>query len=204
MALELDEIDLFLREAAEIVASLDRTAVARVLEELVAVRSRGGRVFVVGSGGGAAHASHFVADLRKLAGVEAYSPTDNVAELTARVNDEGWEGSYREWLVGSRLGRRDLLFVFSVGGGDPERGVSANLVRCVEHAREVGARVCGVVGRDGGFTARVADACVVVPALASARVTAHTEGVQAVVWHLLVTHSALAVAQGRWESLVDG
>jgi D-sedoheptulose 7-phosphate isomerase len=191
----------YLDETADVLSRLDHDAIRKVVDELRALRERGGRLFFVGTGGGAGHASHAVNDFRKLAGFEAYTPTDNVSELTARINDEGWDTSYVEWLKESRLNGQDLLFVFSVGGGDAERNVSANLIRCVDYAKEVGARVCGVVGRDGGHTARVADACVVVPVVNPASVTAHTEAFQAVVWHLLVSHPDLQLRAMKWESL---
>ena len=200
MSNEADFIETYLEASARIAALLDRSAIARVVEELGGLRDRGGRLFILGSGGGAGHASHAVADFRKLAGFEAYAPTDNVSELTARINDDGWESSYAEWLRGSRLGEQDLLFVFSVGGGDVERRISTNLVRCLEYAREVGARICGIVGRDGGFTAEVADACVIVPTVDENAVTTHTEAFQAVLWHLLVSHPALQVSPMKWES----
>ena len=192
----------FLSEAAAILGRLDRGAVERMAELLAGLRDRGGRLFFLGVGGSAANASHAVNDFRKIARIEAYAPTDNVSELTARINDEGWEGVFAEWLKGSRLGRRDMVFVLSVGGGDRERNVSPNLVRALEYAREVGATICGVVGRDGGYTKRVADACVVVPPLFPERITPHTEGLAAVVWHLLVSHPALKQAQTMWESKV--
>ncbi len=191
----------YLAEVAQIAAQLDAAAVEAVVERLVALRERGGRLFILGLGGGAANASHAVNDFRKLTGFEAYAPTDNVAELTARVNDEGWETCLAAWLRGSRLGPRDLVFVLSVGGGDLERNVSPNLVRAVEYAQQVGATVCGVVGRDGGYTARTADACVVVPTVNAAHVTPHTEAFQAVVWHLLVSHPWLKTAPTKWESV---
>lgn len=191
----------YLDEAAEILKRIDADAVERMVDELVGLRERGGRLFVIGSGGGAGHASHAVADFRKTAGIEAYSPSDNVSELTARVNDEGWESSYVEWLRGSRLGADDLVLVFSVGGGDLARNVSPNLVRCIELARDVGATVCGVVGRDGGFTAEVATACIVIPTVNPEMVTAHTESFQAMMWHLLVSHPRLQQSTMRWESL---
>jgi D-sedoheptulose 7-phosphate isomerase len=191
----------YLAEAAEILERLDVDAIEDLVAALLRVRERGGRLFFVGSGGGAGHASHAVNDFRKLAGFEAYTPSDNVSELTARVNDEGWDGAYAEWLRTSRLCADDLLFVFSVGGGDDPRNISRNLVRCLELAEEVGAAVCGVVGREGGYTARVADACVVVPVVNPATVTAHTEAFQAVVWHLLVSHPALQTSAMKWESV---
>ncbi len=190
-----------LEETARIAAEIDARAVERMATALADVRSRGGRLFFLGIGGGAAHASHAVNDFRKLAGFEAYAPTDNVAELTARTNDEGWDAVYAAWLAESRLQSADAVFVFSVGGGDVERNISVGLVRALEYAQRTGASILGVVGRDGGFTARVADACVVVPTVNEAAVTPHTEAFQAVVWHLLVSHPALRLAAGKWESV---
>jgi len=192
--------DQFLGETAAIASQIDRDAVEKMAHLLAKVRERGGRLFFAGSGGGAGHASHAVCDFRKLGGFEAYSVTENVSELTARVNDEGWDTSYVEWLKQSRLGERDALFVFSVGGGDLARNISPNLVRAVEYAKSVGAAVCGVVGRDGGFTRAQADACVVVPTVNPDAVTPHTEAYQAVIWHLLVSHPALQRAAAKWES----
>lgn len=180
---------------------LDRSQVHALVDQLVKAREREGRIFFVGSGGGAGNASHAVCDFRKLAGFEAYTPTDNVSELTAWVNDHGWNESYVNWLKGSRFDSKDLLFVFSVGGGDAERNVSRNLVSCLDHAKELGAPICGVVGRDGGYTAAVADACVIIPVVNKSTVTPHTEAMQAVVWHLLVTHPALQAAETTWESI---
>jgi D-sedoheptulose 7-phosphate isomerase len=193
--------DTYLAETARILESLDREAVERMAAGLATARDSGGRLFVLGVGGSAAHASHAVNDFRKLCEFEAYAPTDNVSELSARVNDDGWESVFAAWLAGSRLGDGDAVLVFSVGGGDAERNVSANLVRALEHAREAGARIFGIVGRDGGFTAQVADECVVIPPLAGERVTPHTEGLCAVVWHLLVSHPALQRQGTHWESL---
>ncbi len=193
--------DDFLAEATEIVAALDREDIERVASALAKVRDGGGRLFILGVGGSAGHASHAVNDFRKLCALESYAPTDNVSELTARVNDEGWDTTFAEWLKGSRIGKRDAVLVFSVGGGDRERGISANLVLALELARSEGARVFGVVGRDGGYTRKVADASVVIPPLYADRTTPHTEGLCAVVWHLLVTHPALARAPTKWESV---
>jgi D-sedoheptulose 7-phosphate isomerase len=193
--------DRYLAEAAAVLAALDRDAVERLAAGLAAVRDRGGRLFLLGVGGSAGSASHAVNDFRKLCGFEAYAPTDNVSELTARINDEGWDTAFAAWLAGSRLGRADGLLVLSVGGGDEERGVSVNLVRAVELARAVGADVFGIVGRDGGFTRRHATAAVVVPPLFPDRVTPHTESICAVVWHLLVSHPALRRAGTRWEAI---
>jgi D-sedoheptulose 7-phosphate isomerase len=167
---------------------------------LADLRTRGGRLFVLGVGGSAGNASHAVNDFRKICGIEAYAPTDNVSELTARVNDDGWESVFAGWLKVSRLKATDMVWVFSVGGGDLERNVSPNLVRAVQYAKEVGAQVCGVVGRDGGFTAKVADACVVVPTIAADTVTPHAEAFQAVVWHLIVSHPGLKQSEMKWES----
>lgn len=193
---------IYLEEAQAVVAALDPAAIEAVVARIVEVRERGGRLFVLGVGGSAAHASHAVNDFRKLCDLEAYAPTDNVAELTARVNDEGWDTVFSSWLEGSRLGPRDAVLVFSVGGGDAARGVSANLVRALDLARRCGAGIVGVVGRDGGYTASVADACVLIPPLVPERITPHTEGTCAVVWHLLVSHPRLQARPTRWETVV--
>src|SRR5436309_11574756 len=168
---------------------------------LVELRARGGRLFILGVGGSAGHASHAVSDFRKIAGIEAYTPTDNVSELTARINDDGWETVFANWLRRSRLTRDDMVLVFSVGGGSLEHNVSPNVVRALEYARNQGATICGVVGRDGGYTAKVADVCVIVPTVNVARVTPHTESFQALVWHLLVSHPKLQVSRPMWESV---
>jgi D-sedoheptulose 7-phosphate isomerase len=190
----------YLAEAAAILARLDQGAIERVVNLLVELRTSGGRLFFLGVGGSAANASHAVNDFRKIAQIEAYAPTDNVSELTARVNDESWESVFVNWLRGSRLTGRDMIFVLSVGGGDLERNISPNLVRAVQYARQVGARVCGVVGRSGGYTAQVADACVIVPTVNPANVTPHAEAFQGVVWHLMVSHPALKAVETKWES----
>ena len=192
----------YIEESIQILRQFDLTTIDRVLAHLVDVRTRGGRVFFLGVGGGAGHASHAVNDFRKIAGIECYAPTDNVSELTARINDDGWDTSYRNWLRGSRLNGQDMVFVFSVGGGDVERNVSINLVRAIQYAKEVGATICGVVGRDGGFTAQVADACVLVPVVNTETITPHTESFQAIVWHLLVSHPKLKAHEMKWESVV--
>jgi D-sedoheptulose 7-phosphate isomerase len=193
--------ETFLAEAAQVAAQLDRDAIERLAHLLADLRRRGGRLFILGVGGSAGNASHAVNDFRKLCGIEAYAPTDNVAELTARTNDEGWETVFAAWLRVSRLRADDMLLVLSVGGGNLERNVSPNLVRALEYARELGASIGGIVGRDGGYTARVADACVLVPSVASSRITPHTEAFQAVVWHLLVSHPLLQSGTTKWESL---
>jgi D-sedoheptulose 7-phosphate isomerase len=190
-----------LAETKAIVEKLDGAAIEKAVDVLVEVRARGGRLFFLGVGGSAANASHAVNDFRKIAGFEAYAPTDNVSELTARTNDDGWSSVFVEWLKGSRLRKEDALFIFSVGGGNLEKNVSPNLVEALELAKRVGAAVVGVVGRDGGHTKRVADACVLVPVVNDTNVTPHTEAFQAVVWHLLVSHPKLKVAQTKWESV---
>ena len=191
---------LFLREVGAIAQALDVAAVDALVQELCNVRERSGRAFVLGVGGSAANASHLVNDLRKLCGIEAYAPTDNVAELTARTNDEGWASSFSGWLEVSRLGGADLLLVLSVGGGDVARNISPNLVRALELAQVRGARIAGIVGRDGGATQKLAHACVVVPAVTAERVTAHTEAFQAVITHLLVSHPELQRLPTKWEA----
>jgi D-sedoheptulose 7-phosphate isomerase len=191
----------YLAEASQVAARIDHDAVTRLVDLLAAARAGGGRLFVLGVGGSAGNASHAVNDFRKIAGFEAYAPTDNVSELTARINDDGWDTSFANWLKASRLTSRDCLLVFSVGGGDVARKVSMNLVRALELAKEVGARIGAIVGRDGGFTATVADACVLIPTVSPERVTAHAEAFQAVVWHMLVAHPRLQAAPMRWESL---
>jgi len=191
----------YLEESIALIRKLDVEAIEAVAAGLAEVRHGGGRLFVLGVGGSAGHASHAVNDFRKICGFEAYTPTDNVSELTARVNDEGWDTSFSEWLKVSRLREGDGVLVFSVGGGNREKNVSVNLVKSLELAKDVGARIFGIVGRDGGYTKQVADACVVIPTVASERVTPHTEGFCAVVWHLLVSHPKLAVRATKWESV---
>jgi D-sedoheptulose 7-phosphate isomerase len=190
-----------LKETAEIVAKLNPDDCEKCVRELAAVRSRGGRLFILGVGGSAANASHAVNDFRKIAGLECYAPTDNVSELTARTNDEGWATVFVEWLRGSRLSTKDALLIFSVGGGNLEKNISPNLVTALQLAKQVGARIIGVVGKDGGYTAQVADACVIVPTVNPSNITPHSEAFQAVVWHLFVSHPALKVNQTKWESV---
>ena len=189
-----------LDETARIVAALDPDVIDRIAGLLADLRARGGRLFFLGVGGSAANCSHAVNDFRKIAGIEAYTPVDNVSELTARTNDEGWETVFVAWLKGSRLQARDMVFVFSVGGGSLDQNVSPNLVRALQFAKEIGATIAGVVGRDGGYTAQVADACVIVPTVNPDNITPHSEAFQAVVWHLLVSHPAVKAAQTKWES----
>ena len=190
----------FLAEVSKIVSQLDEAAIEKCVKTLASVRERGGRLFFLGVGGSAANASHAVNDFRKIAGFEAYAPTDNVSELTARVNDESWESVFVSWLKGSRLTNRDGIVVFSVGGGDLKMNISPNLVRAVQFAKQTGATVVGIVGRTGGYTAEVADACVIVPTVNPTHVTPHSEAFQAVVWHLLVSHPLLKTGQTKWES----
>jgi D-sedoheptulose 7-phosphate isomerase len=190
----------FLEESADLVRKLDADVIDRMATGLGAARDAGGRLFILGVGGSAGHASHAVNDFRKLCAFETYTPTDNVSELTARVNDEGWDTSFSEWLKVSRPTSRDALLVFSVGGGNREKNISVNLVRALELGKTVGAKIYGIVGKDGGFTAQVADACVVIPTASPDRITPHTEGLCAVVWHLLVSHPALKRAPTKWES----
>jgi D-sedoheptulose 7-phosphate isomerase len=189
-----------LDEAVRAIAGLDVAAIERMVAMLVDLGARGGRLFLLGVGGSAANCSHAVNDFRKIAGIEAYTPVDNVAELTARTNDEGWNSVFARWLQGSRLRSTDMVCVFSVGGGSIEDNISANLVHALQYARHVGARIIGIVGRDGGFTAQVADACVIVPIVNPDTITPHTEALQAVVWHLIVSHPALKAVQTKWES----
>jgi D-sedoheptulose 7-phosphate isomerase len=193
--------EAFIGESVEILGAIDTGAVEACATGLAEVRSRGGRLFILGVGGSAGHASHAVNDFRNLCGLEAYAPTDNVSELTARTNDEGWDTTFVEWLRCSRLDDRDGVLVFSVGGGSQERQVSVNLVRALELAVERGSSIFGIVGRDGGFTAKVATACIIVPPSHPERVTPHTEGLCAVLWHLLVSHPALAANSTKWEAL---
>lgn len=190
----------FLEESAKLIRALDAHVIDAAATGLAAVRDGGGRLFILGVGGSAGHASHAVNDFRKLCAFESYAPTDNVSELTARVNDEGWDTSFSEWLKVSRIGPKDGVLVFSVGGGSKEKNISANLVTALELARSVGSKIFGIVGKDGGYTKQVADACVVIPTASPDRITPHTEGLCAVVWHLLVSHPALKRAPTKWES----
>jgi D-sedoheptulose 7-phosphate isomerase len=197
----MDHVAQYIQEATKILSLLDHSAIERTTDLIRELRDRSGRLFLLGVGGGAGHASHAVCDFRKITQIEAYAPSDNVSELTARVNDEGWDTCYVNWLRGSRLNDADMVFVFSVGGGDAKQNISANLVRALEYARKVGATICGVVGRDGGYTAEVADACVLIPVVNSSTITPHTESFQAMIWHLLVSHPKLKMAETKWESI---
>jgi D-sedoheptulose 7-phosphate isomerase len=190
----------FLAEVQQVTAQLNEAAIEKAADELAAIRTRGGRLFILGVGGSAGNAGHAVNDFRKICGFEAYAPTDNVSELTARTNDEGWATVFSEWLKGSRINAKDGLLIFSVGGGNLEKNVSPNLVSAIQVAKAVGASVIGIVGRDGGYTAQQANACVIVPTVNPTHVTPHSEAFQAVIWHLFVSHPKLKVAQTKWES----
>ena len=190
-----------LQETSQIVSQLDPALCEKAVDLLVAVRERGGRLFILGVGGSAANASHAVNDFRKIAGLECYTPTDNVSELTARTNDEGWSAVFAEWLKGSRLNAKDALLIFSVGGGNVEKNISPNLVEALQLAKERGSAVLGVVGRDGGYTAKVADVAIVIPTVNLHNITAHSEAFQAVVWHLFISHPKLKIAETKWESM---
>jgi D-sedoheptulose 7-phosphate isomerase len=190
----------FIHDAVQILTQLDVQIIDRMVSMLVKLRERAGRLFILGVGGSAANASHMVNDFRKIAQIETYAPTDNVSELTARTNDEGWQTVFVQWLATSRLSDRDMVFILSVGGGDLDRNISPNLVRALQYAQEVGATICGIVGRNGGYTARVADACVIVPTVNSTTVTPHAEAFQSVIWHLMVSHPALRAVEMKWES----
>jgi D-sedoheptulose 7-phosphate isomerase len=193
--------NVFLDQVVEITRRIDAAQIESTAQILSELKQAGGRLFIVGSGGGAAHASHAVNDFRKIVEIESYTPTDNVAELTARINDDGWDTSYSKWLEGSKMNSADVLLVLSVGGGNREHKVSVNLVNCIDLAGEVGAKIIGVVGRDGGYTVEKADACVIIPPLFESTLTAHTEAFQAVIWHLLVSHPLLQPNAPKWESI---
>ncbi len=197
----MEHIRRHLEEAGQILERMDKKQIKRIIQELAKLKKRGGRLFFLGLGGSAANCSHAVNDFRKIAGIEAYAPTDNVSELTARINDEGWPDIFREWLKVSRLSSRDMVFVFSVGGGDVEKNISPNLVSALKYAKRVKAGILGIVGRDGGFTAQVAQACALVPVVNPARVTPHTEAFQAILWHLIISHPDLKSAPTKWESV---
>ena len=197
----MDFINQYFTEAKEIIDKIDRTQILKMVSIINETRDKRGRLFILGVGGGAGHASHAVNDFRKICGIESYTPTDNVSELTARVNDDGWETAYVNWLKISNLNQNDMLLVFSVGGGNLEKNISVNILKSLKFANQVGAKICGVVGRDGGYTAQVADACVVIPPINPETVTPHTEAFQAVIWHLLVSHPDLQKFEMKWESV---
>lgn len=191
-----------LEEAVEIIRKMDVAAIEKMADLLAGIKQAGGRIFFLGVGGSAGNCSHAVNDFRKIVGIESYAPTDNVSELTARTNDEGWATVFIEWLKVSKLSAKDAVFIFSVGGGNLEKNISPNLVTALQYAKSVGAKITGVVGRDGGYTAKVADACVIVPTVNAETITPHSEAFQAVVWHLLVSHPKLKANQTKWESAV--
>ena len=193
-------VDDYLRDVTSITELLDLAVIEKMVDTLISIRDKKGRLFFMGVGGGAGNAGHAVNDFRKIAGIESYSPTDNVSELTARINDNGWESSFAEWLKSSNLNSKDGVFVFSVGGGNREKNVSVNLVKALEYARKVRAMVLGIVGRDGGYTAKIAYACLIIPTVNPTTVTPHTEAFQSVIWHLLVSHPRLRASEMKWES----
>lgn len=197
-----DYTSRYLSEVASISAQIDEAQIERIIDILLETRTAGGRLFFIGVGGGAGNATHAVNDFRKIANIESYSPSDNVSELTARVNDDGWDSAFARWLSGSHLRRGDTLFVLSVGGGNREKNISVNIVQALELALKVGAKVVGVVGRDGGYTAKVADAVVIIPVVSSDTITPHTESFQAVVWHLIVSHPRLKENEMKWEAVL--
>jgi D-sedoheptulose 7-phosphate isomerase len=191
----------YLDEVKQILNQIDRSKIIQLVRLLSELRDGEGRLFFLGVGGGAGNASHAVNDFRKITGIEAYAPTDNVSELTARVNDEGWETAYENWLQISRLNAKDMVFVFSVGGGNLEKNISVNLVNALKYGKEVKAKICGIVGCDGGYTAEVADVCIIIPVINRLTITPHTEAFQSILWHLLVSHPDLQVSQMKWESV---
>ena len=197
----MNYIEQYFKEARSILEKINVNQIRLMVDILVSVKASKGRLFILGVGGGAGHASHAVNDFRKICGLEAYAPTDNVSELTARINDDGWDTAYVNWLKVSQLKKNDMVFIFSVGGGNLEKEISVNLVNSLKFAKEVGVKICGIVGRDGGYTAKMADACVVIPTVNNKTITPHTEGFQAVVWHLLVSHPELQKYKMKWESV---
>ena len=197
----MDFIDQYIIDSKSILDKIDRNQISRMVSIINQTREKNGRLFILGVGGGAGHASHAVNDFRKICGIEAYAPSDNVSELTARINDDGWETAYVNWLKGSRLCADDTILVFSVGGGNLEKDISVNIVKSLQYAQELSSKICGIVGRDGGYTAKIADACVVIPPVNSENITPHTEGFQALVWHLLVSHPKLQKYDMKWESV---
>jgi len=196
-----DYIDMYMKEVVEISERIDKKAVRKAVDILLDLRKKGGRLFILGVGGGAGNAAHAVNDFRKIAGIESYAPTDNVSELTARVNDDGWDSAFVNWLKGSRVSGNDGILVFSVGGGNAEKKISNNLVEALKYAKEKGSKIIGIVGRDGGYTAKAADAAILIPTVDPETVTPHTEAFQAVVWHMLVSHPQIKANEMKWESV---
>ena len=197
----MDFIKKYISTSKDILDALDKEEISKMISILKETREKEGRLFILGVGGGAGHASHAVNDFRKICGIESYTPADNVSELTARVNDDGWDTSYVNWLIGSNIKSKDTLLVFSVGGGNLEKNVSVNIVKSLQHAQEIGSKIIGIVGRDGGYTAKISNACVVVPPLDEENITPHTESFQALIWHLLVAHPELQKYEMKWESV---
>lgn len=197
----MDYINKYLAEAVEITNKINKEDIGKMINIILGVRKASGRLFMLGVGGSASNASHAVNDFRKIAGIESYAPTDNISELTARINDDGWDSAFVNWLKGSNLKTNDCVFVFSVGGGNAEKNISNNLVEALKYAKKTGAKIIGIVGRDGGYTAKVADAAVIIPVLNPEKITPHTEAFQAVIWHLIVSHPELKYAQTKWESV---
>lgn len=197
----MDFIKKYISTSKDILDALDKDEISKMISILKETREKEGRLFILGVGGGAGHASHAVNDFRKICGIESYTPADNVSELTARVNDDGWDTSYVNWLIGSNIKSKDTLLVFSVGGGNLEKNVSVNIVKSLQYAQEIGSKICGIVGRDGGYTAKISNACVVVPPLDEENITPHTESFQALIWHLLVAHPELQKYEMKWESV---
>ena len=200
----MDHVERYLQEAIKVIEKIDQNKIEGIVKSLIELRQREGRLFFLGVGGGAANASHAVNDLRKICGIEAYTPTDNVSELTARTNDSGWESVFVDWLRGSKLTAEDGIFILSVGGGNLEKNISVNLVHALNYAREIGAKIFGIIGRDGGFTAKVADACVIVPTVNPEAITSHTESFQNLLLHLIVSHPDLKISEMKWESVSKG
>lgn len=196
----MDYVDTYLQETIDIIQQLDKTSIRKMIDLITDVKQKEGRIFIIGCGGGAGNATHAVNDFRKICGIETYTPTDNVSELTARTNDDGWDSVFIEYLKTSRLSNKDMVFVFSVGGGNKEKKISENIVKALQYAQQKNAMICGIVGRDGGYTAKVADACVIVPTVNPASITPHTEAFQALIWHLLVSHPDLLTYDMKWES----
>ena len=194
-------INIYLKEVLEVTSKIDKAEIEKMINVILKVKKNEGRIFMLGVGGSAGNASHAVNDFRKIAGIECYTPTDNVSELTARVNDDGWDSSFVNWLKGSRLNTRDCIFIFSVGGGNLEKNVSVNIVNSLKYAKETGSSIIGIVGKDGGYTAKVADACVIIPVVNPETITPHSEAFQATIWHLLVTHPAIKKNEMKWESV---
>ena len=198
---EKNYTDKYLEEVTEITSKIDKAQIGKMIEVILKVKNNGGRLFMLGVGGSAGNASHAVNDFRKIAGIESYAPTDNVSELTARVNDDGWETTFVNWLKGSKLNSNDCVFIFSVGGGNKEKNISVNIVNALKYSKEVNASVIGIVGKDGGYTAEVADACVIIPTVNPETITPHSEAFQATIWHLIVTHPSVKSNEMKWESV---